>query len=265
MFYFFIASLPISLYSQVSGFSSRPAVKAAQHQPLPRGWGLGEMGQVPRPSTLVSGAGGALGTVALTCLDVEGEFVHPLLVAPAREAQGDGEGLSPPHHQLLAAHLRRPVLPAVALALQVPRLQNQIWGGSSVYSSRPRTHSSDPRGSLLPPPWPWHRGPWCQGLAASSAQAALSSCGVPGTALGTVAVPGSGHPSWRALQAGLASPDRALCPISGAVVLSGCPHPRQVLLSPGNARGPSVPPPGRGLLSSSFTAGRLLTNGGDRP
>lgn len=95
----------------------------------------------------MSGAGGWLSAVALTCLNIEGEFVHPLLVAPAREAQGDGEGLSPTHHQLLAAHLRRPVLPAVALALQVPRLQNQTCGGSSVYSS-----AAGQKGSLLSPP-----------------------------------------------------------------------------------------------------------------
>lgn len=80
----------------------------------------------------------------LTRLDVEGEFVHALVVAAAREAQGDGEGLSPPQHQLLAAHVRRAVLLPVAVAVQVPRLQQQICKGSGRCSSDPGSPSRSP-------------------------------------------------------------------------------------------------------------------------
>lgn len=82
---------------------------------------------------------------ALTRRDVEGEFVHSLLVAAAREAQGDGEGLPPPHHQLLAAHVRRPVLPPVAVAVQVPCLQQQLCKGSGTSSSDSGTRHAAPR------------------------------------------------------------------------------------------------------------------------
>jgi len=69
-------------------------------------------------------------------------------------------------------------------------------------------HVPSPRSgwtSLLPHPEPWVLGPWCRGSAASSAQAAPSSPGVPGTALGTAAVPGFGHPPRRAPHAGLSA------------------------------------------------------------
>lgn len=100
---------------------------------------------------------------ALTRLDVEGEFVHALVVAAAREAQGDGEGLSPPQHQLCAAHVRRAVLPPVAVAVQVPRLQHQICKGSGRYSSDRATASRSPDAwegagaAAHPEPWV---GPW---------------------------------------------------------------------------------------------------------
>lgn len=155
----------------------------------------------------------AQGTVTLTRLDVEGEFVHSLLIASAREVQGDGEGLPTPHHELPAAHLRRPVLPAVALALQVPRLQHQICKGSSRYGFASATcsgpaHAAPALGQeeLLSPP-PRALGFWTvvPGFGSPFTQAALSCPGAPGTAPGTAAVPGSEHPSRRAPQAGLAS------------------------------------------------------------
>lgn len=62
----------------------------------------------------------------LACFHGEGEVVHALLVLPASEVEGDGEGLPPADDELLAARLGRPVLLIVALALQVARLQLQI-------------------------------------------------------------------------------------------------------------------------------------------
>lgn len=93
----------------------------------------------------------------LTSHHAEGEAVHAGLVAPALEMQRQPEGLAPPYHQPLLAQVRRVVVTAIGLQLQVASLQNQVYRDSERHE--PWWHRSASCDPLPCTGTPWARGP----------------------------------------------------------------------------------------------------------